>query len=140
MTSAHSPFRFPYVVGLHDSDAAGIIFSANLIRICHEAYSAWMEQIGFGIGTLLKRRPFGIPIVHIEGDFLFPLFVGDRVEIRLCVDRLGTSSYRIAYELYTADERKAATANTVHVCVDVKGHRPLDLPADFRSELEKFRK
>ena len=66
------PFLFPYTVSLHDSDAAGIIFSANLFRICHEAYEAMMAEIAFGIGYLLKHSPCVVRLVHLGCDVMQP--------------------------------------------------------------------
>lgn len=131
-------FTHLYTIGLHDSDAAAMVFSANLIRICHQAYEAFMESIGYGIGRLLKERPFGLPLVHIEGDFQKILRVGDKVEIRLRIPEIGRSSFRVAYE-WVKDGETYATAATVHVCVDVKTYKARELPGEFRRKLEKFK-
>ena len=131
------PFHFHYAVGLHDTDAAAILFAANLTRICHQAYEAMMKDIGYGIGRLLRERPFGVPLVHIEGDFLCPLRCGDEVDIVTRIGELGSSSYRVEYALVTPDNKTAAKAATVHVCVELKTHRPIELPAEFRAALSK---
>jgi 1,4-dihydroxy-2-naphthoyl-CoA hydrolase len=131
-------FRFPYTIGLHDTDAAGLIFSANIIRICHHAYEAFLEQIGFGMARLFKERTMGLPIVHIEADFARPLSVGAKVEIHTRVAQLGQTSYRMAYELRDAAGEVCAVAATVHVCVDPHTRQPMNLPGDFRAALEKY--
>ena len=127
-------FHFPYTIGFHDSDAAEMIFSANLIRICHHAYEAFLESIGFSIGRLLRERPFGLPVVHIEGDFQKILRVGDKVEIRVRIAEISRSSFRTKYEL-VKDGEVHATANLVHVCVDPKIYKSRELPEEFRSAL-----
>lgn len=128
-------FRHPYTVALHDSDAAGIMFSANLIRIFHQGYEAMMTWIGFGMGSLLKKRTLGLPIVHVEGDFLKPLHVGDEVDVTVRVGQIGESSYRIDYELIGRDGVRYASGNTVHVCVDPKDRTPIPVPEDFKRAL-----
>jgi 1,4-dihydroxy-2-naphthoyl-CoA hydrolase len=131
-------FRFPYTIGLHDTDAAGLIFSANIIRICHHAYEALLEEIGFGMARLFEQKTMGLPIVHIEADFARPLTVGSKVEILTRVAHLGRTSYRMAYELRDAAGEVCATAATVHVCVNPHTREPMDLPAAFRSALAPY--
>lgn len=131
-------FRFPYTIGLHDTDAAGLIFSANIIRICHIAYEALLEDIGYGMAVLFERRTMSLPVVHIEADFKQPLRVGNNVEIVARVAQIGNSSYRMQYELRTADSEICATAATVQVCVDLRTYEAMDLPAEFRAALEKY--
>jgi len=131
-------FHFPYTIGLHDTDAAGLIFSANIIRICHHAYEAFLERIGFGMARLFEQKTMGLPIVHIEADFTRPLAVGGKVEIFARVALVGRSSYRMSYELRDASGEVCATAATVHVCVDPRTREPMDLPAEFRAALEAY--
>jgi YbgC/YbaW family acyl-CoA thioester hydrolase len=130
-------FTFPYTIGFHDSDAAGIVFFASLVRVFHQATEAWMESIGFSLARLLRERPFGLPVVHIEGDFRKLLRVGDKVEIHVRVAEIGRTSFRTAYELYFNGEL-AATGALVQACVDVTVYKPLDLPEEFRRKLEEF--
>ena len=131
-------FSFPYTIGFHDSDAAGVVFFANLVRVFHQADEALMDHIGFSLGRLLKERPFGLPVVHVEGDFNTLLYVGDKVEIRVHVAELGRTSYRTAYELIK-DGKVAATAAIVQVCVDVKTYATKELPEELRKKLEEYR-
>lgn len=132
------PFRHPYTIGLHDTDAAGILYSANIIRICTIAFEALLEDIGYGLPRLFGERTMGMPIVHIEADFLRPLTAGQHVTVEARVERMGDSSYRMAYAVTDAKEGRYATAATVHVCVDPKTRRPMDIPADFRQALGKY--
>ncbi len=129
------PFRYSYTVSLHDSDAAGIIFSANLFRICHLAYEAMMAKIGYSIGYLLKHRPFGVPLVHLDGDFMQPSRVGDVLKIEVGVAELNNSSYRVEYQLRTPEGTVCARAATVHVVVDVKTYKSIPIPKEFREAL-----
>ncbi|RPH94853.1 acyl-CoA thioesterase [candidate division KSB1 bacterium] len=132
------PFRFPYTIGLHDTDAANLIFSANIIRICHMAYEAMLEEIGFGMAVLFEKRTMYLPVVHIEADFVKPSSTGQKVEIIARVERIGKTSYRMAYELRSMSGELCATAATVHVCADPKTREPMDIPPAFRAALSRF--
>jgi 1,4-dihydroxy-2-naphthoyl-CoA hydrolase len=128
-------FNLPYTIALHDTDAAGVLFSANLLRICHQAYEAMMSELGFALGDTLKHRRFGLPLAHIEGDFLLPMRCGDHVEIRARVAALNTHSFKMEYELLTSDGMVAARAATVHVCVNVNDYTSMPLPEELRAAL-----
>ena len=128
------PFSYPYSIGLHDSDAAGVVFLASLIRICHQAYEAFLESVGFGLGKIIQERQFGLPVAHVEGDFKRVMRVGDKVEIRLRVAEIGRSSFRVEYEVIL-NNTVAATAATVHVCVNPDTYRARDLPEELRKNL-----
>ena len=131
-------FRLPYTIALYDTDAAGIIFYANLFRICQHALEALLADIGYSLPTLFERRTMGMPIVHAEGDFERPLTVGMKVELRARVERIGTSSYRMAYEIWSESGQRMASAATVQVCVDPKTGASMELPEDFRKALQKY--
>ncbi|MBU0508574.1 acyl-CoA thioesterase [bacterium] len=133
-----SLFHHPYTVGLHDTDAAGVLYSANIIRICMIGYEALLEDIGFGLPVLFQRRTMSLPIVHLEADFEKPLTAGQRVVLLIRVERIGNTSYRLAYEVQDAAGVTCATAATVHVCTDLKTHRSMDIPSDFRAALETY--
>lgn len=135
--SSPKAFQFPYVVGLHDTDAADYLFSANLTRICHIAYEAMMAALGYPLGMLLKRREFALPVVHIEGDFKQRSTVGDELIISAWISRLGNSSYTMSYELRNPAGELCATASSVHVCVDWKHDKSMPLPAALRDALSR---
>jgi 1,4-dihydroxy-2-naphthoyl-CoA hydrolase len=131
-------FNLPYTIALHDTDAAGVLFSANLLRICHQAYESMMSELGFALGDILQHRRFGLPLAHVEGDFLRPLRCGDRIEIRARVAALNTRSFKMDYELLTADGMVAARAASVHVCVNVNEYTAMPLPEELRVALTKY--
>jgi len=132
------PFRYPYTVGLHDTDAAGILYSANIIRIGMIVYEAMLDDIGYGLPLLFRKRTMGLPVVHIEADFTKPLTAGQRVTVTTRVERIGDRSYRIAYDVTDEKEESCATAATIHVCVDPQTRRAMEIPAEFRKALEKY--
>ncbi len=133
-----SPFRHPYIIGLHDTDAAGVIYSANIIRICIIGYEALLAEIGYGVPVLFRRRTMGLPIVHIEADFQKPLTAGEPVTLLIRVESFGRTSFRMAYEVINNHDERCATAATVHVCTDLKSGSSMELPPEFRQALAQY--
>jgi 1,4-dihydroxy-2-naphthoyl-CoA hydrolase len=132
-------YRHPYTIGLHDTDAFQILYAANITRIFLTANEAMLESIGFGLAELFKRKEFGMPVVHIEADFRKPLTVGMHVDVYCRVTSLGTSSYRVAYDIVTpADGACWAAGATVQVCVNATSLETIPIPKAFRRGLEKY--
>jgi 1,4-dihydroxy-2-naphthoyl-CoA hydrolase len=125
-----------YTIKLHDTDTAGILFYANQFRIIHDIYEKFLSQIGFDFRGRFERGDFYIPIIHAEADFLQPLKVGDTIEIALNVARVGQTSFTLQYTLVDLDGTAVGTARTVHVTIDPRSLKKIDLPEKFKIKLE----
>jgi len=122
-------------IRLHDTDAAGILFFANQLKIVHDVYEQFMTRIDFPFRRRFEERDFYLPIVHTEADFFQPLAVGDTVEIILKIEAVGNSSFTLAYTLTDLDGIVVGTARTVHVTVDPATWKKIPLPEAFRKAL-----
>ncbi|MEZ5357890.1 MAG: thioesterase family protein [Candidatus Zixiibacteriota bacterium] len=132
-------FKDYYTIQLHDTDAAGILFFANQLKIVHNVYESLMKKIGFGFRDRFEKQDFYIPIVHAETDFFTALRDSDTVEIQVEVAALGETSFTLAYSLHLFDGTTAGTAKTVHVTIDPKTWKKTPLPPGFREALESLR-
>jgi 1,4-dihydroxy-2-naphthoyl-CoA hydrolase len=131
-----APFTDYYTVKLHDSDAAGVVFFANVFRIAHDVYEQFLKQMGYDFPTRLAAGDFIIPIAHAEADYLHPLRVGDTVEIAASVTEIGESSFTMLFRITAEDGRLLARVKTVHVAVDGRTFRTTALPEEFRKRLK----
>ncbi len=127
-------------VKLHDTDAAGVLFFSNQFKIIHDAYEALLETVGFGFAGLIRNKDFFLPIVHAESDYKAPLFVGDVLEVRVKVGRVGQTSFTLTYALLNTKQEIVGTGRTVHVAVSKATQQKILLPADLRAKLEKLHK
>ncbi len=126
-----------YTIRLHDTDSAGILFFANQFRIVHDIYEKLLEQIGYGLRERFEKRDFLIPIMHAEADFLQPLKVGETIEIELSVAEIGQTSFTLHFRLTDLGGIIVGNVETVHVTIDPKGMKKIDLPDGFRKKLEE---
>jgi YbgC/YbaW family acyl-CoA thioester hydrolase len=131
-------FHHPYTIAMRDTDAAGVLFCGSLIPICHTSYEAMLASCGLKLGSLLKHAPFGLPLVHIEGDFQKPLRVSDEVDVVVRISEIGRTSFTVKYELRNAAGDTHATASTVHVCVERDNYQSKDIPDDLRAVLSRY--
>ncbi|WP_459870783.1 acyl-CoA thioesterase [Endothiovibrio diazotrophicus] len=121
-------------VALHDTDAAGVLFFAHLLRHAHDAYEGLMAAGGMPLAGVVAEGAFHLPIVHCEADYRAPLRHGDKVAVAVTVARVGESAFTLRYR-FTAGGEEAAAATTVHVALDPASRAKRPLPAPLRALL-----
>jgi 1,4-dihydroxy-2-naphthoyl-CoA hydrolase len=124
---------YRFRVRLHDTDAAGVMFFAHLLRHAHDAYENFLDHAGMELSTRLCDGPH-LPIVHCASDYLAPIKLGDEMTVKLALVRLGGKSFSLSYRFEAADGRELARAETVHAAVTHCGAP--ELPAALRAALE----
>jgi 1,4-dihydroxy-2-naphthoyl-CoA hydrolase len=136
-------FIHEFRVGLHDTDAAGVMFFGHLFRHLHDAYESFMDGLGFPLHTLIRAGDPaagpGLPIVHAQADYRSPLRHGDRVRVTLRVAEVRTRSFALEYAIDDLDGRACARARTVHVAVAPQTAAPPGLPEGLRLALSARR-
>lgn len=125
-------------VRMHDTDMAGILYFPRQFRFAHDALEDMVESEGLGFDQMFTREDFVIVIVHAESDYITPLRVGDSLEIHVGVERIGTSSFTVHYQIFKADKTLTGTAKTVHVTLDRKTRKKVPIPEKARKMLMKY--
>ncbi len=131
-------FSYTTTVKLHQTDAAGLLFFGNYFTLAHDAYQQFVEESGFSFATILNETEFLAPIVHAEGDYNAPLFVGDKVTIHVRAENIGTTSFTLGYTLVGAAGENIAKIATVHVWVSRSDMQKRPLPDWLKEALEKI--
>ena len=131
-------FTYRTKIRLHDTDAAGIIFFANQLKIIHDAYEELLEKMGLGFQSMLTKTNFFLPIVHVESDYKVPVFAGDKILVTVKVSHVGSTSFSFEYTLKRG-KTLVGTAKTVHVTIDQKTRKKIRIPSSLCSSLNKFR-
>ena len=123
-------FFYNRTIYLSDTDAAGVIYFANALKICHEAYEAWLIEIGVSLPKMLAEKTIAIPIVHADIDFLRPIFCGDRLQINLEPKLIQDHEFLIHYQVFKRESlnKPLAIAKTKHVCINPQTRNRISLP------------
>jgi len=120
-------FIYYYTVRFEDTDAAGVVYFANILRICHESYEVSLAASGINIKSFFTNPSVAFPIVHANVDFLRPMYCGDNLMISLLAEKIGLDKFEITYEMII-DEVIVARAITRHVCIDASSKMKQELP------------
>ncbi len=125
-------------VRMHDTDMAGILYFARQFRFAHDALEEFMESEGLSFQHLFHKEHYVFVIVHAEADYLTPLKIGDLLEVHLGIEKVGSSSFTVSYQIYkTGRTALVGSAKTVHVTLDSKTRMKIPMPATLRHKLLK---
>lgn len=128
------PFVYSRVIRFHETDAAGVVYFANLLTLCHEAYEAALAEMGVDLQRYFSRSgDQAVPVVHTSANFYRPLVCGEAIAISLTPRQISPDSFEIDYEIrsqldLSERSKPLAIALTRHVCIST-GSLSADDPA-----------
>lgn len=118
----NQPFIYDRTIHFRDTDAAGVVYFANGLSICHEAYEASLAASGIELQSFFRGVEIAVPITQASIDFFKPMFCGDRIVVSLVKTLLSPESFQIEYQLFfdieSVEKKAIARALTKHVCID----------------------
>lgn len=129
-------FTCPYTVRLRDTDAAGLLYFTEQLRIAHETFEAYFASRGHSLADYLRSAAYLLPVVHAEADFKAPLAVGDALRVSLSRGGVGNSSFTLATRIEKDDGTLVGTTAIVHAAVDRASGRKIALPDEVRQLVE----
>ena len=120
-------------VKLYHTDAAGVIFYANLFVMAHDCYERWIEQY-ISLSEILQKE-VQIPIIHAEADYHLPICLSDQITIELTLVKKESTSFVMQYTFLNSNGEQAAQVQTAHVVIDSHTRKPLEIPAFLQDAL-----
>ncbi len=114
-------FRHPVDVRFFEVDSLGVVFNMWYLGWCDEAMSAYLDVLGHGYGTL---RAAGLDAVlrRAELEWVDSLEAFQRAEIGVRVEHIGSTSFRLGYDVRRVSEADpsgtpCARVAITYVCV-----------------------
>jgi YbgC/YbaW family acyl-CoA thioester hydrolase len=129
------PFVFESRVRFGDTDASGRIFYVSLLNHFDAAESEFLRFLGFGYREVQDRK-VGFPRVRVECDYTGALVYDDLMQITVSVDRIGNSSFTLAFDV-SVEGRKAALGKVTIVAIDRVTQKSIPLPENLRAALAR---
>lgn len=132
------PFTHTRTIRFQDTDAAGVVYFANVLAMCHEAYEESLAASGINLKSFFSNPAVAFPIVHASVDFLRPMFCGDKLLIQLTPKFLTDNEFEISYQIVAAADKVVAQAITKHVCIDAARRTRIQLPEEISQWLVQW--
>lgn len=130
-------FFFPSRIRFVDTDASGRIHYSALFRHLEAAEMEFLRHLGIPYSAS-ETAQVSFPRVHVEADYHAALCADDPIEIAVFVDRIGNSSYTLAFRVLRG-ETEAARAKIVIASMNRSTGQSCALPPPVREALSNAR-
>ncbi|HET6816255.1 MAG TPA: thioesterase family protein [Mycobacteriales bacterium] len=127
-------FVHPVRVQFFEVDLQGVVFNMWYLAWFDSAMTAYFTDLGFPYDAQ-TRAGWDVQLVHTEVDWRGSATFGDEVTVEVTVDRIGTTSFTLAYRVLR-DEDELVTAKTVYVVIATGGSGKRAIPDDLRTALQ----
>ena len=132
------PFVVHEYVRWGDVDIVGIIRYDAYLRFYELAESELLRSTGLLYQDMVERFGVTLPRKVMHADFITPARLDERLEVRVTVHALGTTSLTLNFELFGDGGVARAVGYLVLVCVDVKSLRKQPLPRELIEKLRPY--
>jgi acyl-CoA thioester hydrolase len=112
-----------------DIDAMGHVNNAVYFSYFEQARMAYFKE---RVARIWDWNEDGVIVARNEIDYIYPVFLNDRMNIRLWVDHVGSKSFSVCYRVVVG-ERLCAVGKSVLVCFNHKNKATQLLPEAWRT-------
>lgn len=124
-------------VNFYDCDPAGIIFFSRVFDFAHSAYEQLIQSIKKD-EDYWNNDKYVVPIIKSDSTYLKPIKYGDDITINISINELRSSSFELSYEMISAESELLCSVKTVHIFVDKKSWKKIEIPENIKNEFENY--
>jgi acyl-CoA thioester hydrolase len=123
----------PIEVRFRDCDPMGHVNNAVYLTYLEQARFAYWRELARG-----RDKP-GMILARMECDYRRPASVGQLLDVRMRVSRIGRTSFDCEYEIVDSRDRHVIVeARSVQVVYDYATGTPVAMPDHVRERIEDF--
>ena len=120
-------FTYNYTVKFGDCDPAGILYFANIFKICHSAFEEFLIEKGIS-KDYFSGEELIFPLLSANAKYLRQIPVHSGIEIKVSTTDVRTNAFSLNYRVLGSGEILLADVETVHVCVNKSTGTKTNLP------------
>ena len=83
-----------------DTDAGGVVYHANYLKLMERCRSDWLDSIGFSVADLQNNHDIVFAVRKVQMDFLAPARLFDYVTVNCDVLHIGKVKIEISQNIY----------------------------------------
>lgn len=129
-------YRRAIRVEFNHCDPAGIMFYPRYFEMTNSVVENFFREVAQRPFEEMMAKGQGVPTVAMQVEFHKPTLLGDVLDWRMAVAKLGRSSLAVHLEAWCGDSHRI-TADLTLVFVTFAG-RPEPWPDDVRDRITKF--
>ena len=134
-----SSFSKEIKIRFEHCDPAGIVFYPHYFEMFNQMVEDWFdEEVGINFQTMHTDWKLGVPLVHIETDFVRASRIGDVLTFTLRLTKIGKKSLTFSVEAMKDGEARVRTT-FVLACVRLGDKlQGTEIPGEFKRRIEPF--
>jgi 4-hydroxybenzoyl-CoA thioesterase len=126
------------LIRFHHCDPAGIVFFPQYFVLFNELVEDWFNHgLNEDYASMIAVDRVGVPMAHIDCDFVSPSKIGETLRLELRVKRVGRTSLGLYVEGRSKDQLRVK-ANFVVVFASLEGLHAVPIPSHIREHIERF--
>ncbi len=131
-------FQHKRVIRFSDCDPAGMVFFPQYFVMLNAVVEDWFTQaLCVNYAQLLGERRIGLPTVALQSEFRAPCRMGDAVEFRLQLERMGSRSITLRTDCMHV-QRCCVQIRQVLVSTSLAHDGAIDIPQDVREAVARW--
>jgi len=131
-------FSQPCTVRFSHCDPAGIVFFPQYFVLLNGVVEDWFTHaLGIDYAHLIGHQRIGLPTVSLQCDFLAPSRMGEQIEFKLRVGRIGRRSLTVEVECVGIDGIRLRLRQVL-VTTSLIDHRAINIPADVLAAISRW--
>ncbi len=135
-----SPFVWRTSIRFIDTDTSGRIHFTSLFRYFESAEEEFLNSIGCHYLDLEEEeKDVTFPRVHVECDYLGQLRFHDEIDIAVSVEKVGSSSFTLLFDVKRQNEH-VASGKITGVAMSRTSQKAAKLPGRFAAALREHLK
>jgi 4-hydroxybenzoyl-CoA thioesterase len=125
-------FHQTRAIRFSDCDPAGMVFFPQYFVMLNAVVEDWFTQaLGVNYSQLLGQRRIGLPTVSLQSEFRAPCRMGDAVEFRLQLERMGSRSLTLRVDCMHG-HKCSVRIRQVLVSTSLAHDGAIEIPQDVR--------
>lgn len=143
------PFHFSTELRtrLPETDAMGVVFHGNFFTYMDVGRMDYLRNLGLAeSGTMAEVpgparpvRDFNNLVVRAACNFRSPARFDDPLVVHVRISSIGRTSFQFEFRImHKRENRLVAEGESVHVAIDDKTWRPIEVPPSFRDAVRAF--
>ena len=131
-------FQREQLIRFSHCDPAAIVFFPRYFVMFNNHVEDWFDDgLDLGYANVVTERRIGLPTVSVQCSFQRPSRMGERVSLRLAVERMGRSSIGLALECRHGEELRVRMQQVI-VTTALDTGRAVPIPEDIRAAISTF--
>jgi 4-hydroxybenzoyl-CoA thioesterase len=136
--TANAPYIYSSPVRFTHTDPAGYVFFPRFFDKFQAAIEDWFNfELHCDYAGLFLTQGIGLPTAHTECSFLKPCLLGEILDLKVVLQKIGTTSITVAFLGSVASEQRLQ-AQSVLVFIDLKDGQPVAIPEELRTKLKRY--